>query len=186
MSITLIRVVNQQTIRRSILLDKLDDGQANTPGYANRPKQKVYVPYSNLVDPSVKGYVDLVPSDRVLLSADRGTIKGLTKKSPPYISTFAFASALIATPTIASAVHSGITHDTTINGTTYFSVTPDVTYVTFQNMTNGSQVVPFSAFSAFSDTQIKVADGTVTIGVPGTGWVVTVQANSKTVSFTLP
>lgn len=175
MPITLIRVVNQQTINRSILLDKLDDGQANTEGYANLPKQQVYVPYSNPLDTSVKGYVDLVPTDRVLLSANNGTIAGL--KTAGRTDHFAFSSALVTTPVISGAAHAGT--DTTIDGTTFLSVTPDVTYVTFESPGGVTQKVPSSAFTTFTATQIIVPDAAVTIGSPVAGWKVTVQANSK-------
>ncbi len=60
MSATLFRVVNQQTIVRSILLDKIDRSQGNSSGYASVAKQKLYVPYSNPLDSSLKGYVDLL------------------------------------------------------------------------------------------------------------------------------
>ena len=175
MPITLIRVVNQQTINRSLLLDKLDDGQANVEGYANLPKQQVYVPFSNPNDMSVKGYVDFVPTDRVLLSADRGTIHGLAAAGR--ISTFAFNSALSAAPVVTAVSNLGT--DTTIDGTTFLSVTPDVTYVVFTNTLGATQVVPSAAFSGFIATQIVVPDGVVTIGVPGEGWTVQVKANSK-------
>jgi len=194
MPITLIRVVNEQTINRSILLDKLDDGQANTERYAQLPKQRVYVPYWNdhrdskgdLIDPSVKGYVDLVPSDRVLLSADRGTIAGMALPwnvhgfvNSGVITTFAFSSTLIATAVVATAVHSAAPNKVTIGGTTFFSVSPDKTYVVFENTTGGVQTVPSSAFTSFSTTSIVVPDTAVTIGTPGAGWKVTVKANSK-------
>lgn len=175
MSITLIRVVNQQTINRSLLIDKLDDGQANTERYAQFAKQQVYVPYSNPLDTSVKGYVDFVPSDRVLLSADRGTIAGLA--SAGKISTFAFDSALKTTSTVTAASNLGT--DTTIDGTTFLSVTPDVTYVKFTNLAGVSQMVPSSAFSVFTNTQIVVPDAAVTIGTPTDGWTIQVKANSK-------
>lgn len=176
MSINLIRVVNQQTIRRSILLDKLDDGQANTEGYAYKHlKQQVYVPFANPLNPVVKGYTDLVPTDRVLLSVDRGTIKGLV--SAGRVTAFAFSSALIAAPAVTAVSHLGT--DTTIDGTTFLSVTPDVTYVTFTTNLGVSQKIPYSAFSSFSATQIVVPDGVVTIGTPTEGWTVTVEANCK-------
>lgn len=175
MPITLIRVVNEQTINRSLLLDKLDDGQANTEGYANLPKQQVYVPYSNPLDASVKGYVDFIPTSRVLLSSNNGTISGMAAAGK--ISTFAFSSALSVTPVVTSVSNLGT--DTTIDGTTLLSVTPDVTYVKFTNLAGVSQMVPSSAFSGFVATQIVVPDAAVTIGTPGEGWTVQVKANSK-------
>lgn len=191
MPITLIRVVNQQKVDRSILIDKLDDGQANTEGYANFQKQKVYVPYwndkkdanGNLIDSSVKGYVDYVPTDRVLLSADDGTIEGLARNG--WISTFAFSSTLTATPVVTGAHHAAAA--TTIGGsTTFVSVTPDLTYVTIENLGGTTQKIPQSAFTSLVPAQIVIPDAAVTIGVPGVGWKVIVQANSKSSNqFTL-
>jgi len=185
MPITLIRVVNQQKIDRSILIDKLDDGQANTEGYAYISKQQVYVPYwndkkdvqGNPIDPTVKGYVDYVPTDRVLLSADEGTIEGLARDG--WITTFAFNSALIAAPTVNAAVNA--VGATTIGsaGTTFPSISPDITYVTFTNLALATQKIPQSAFTSLIPNQIVVPDAAVAIGVPGVGWKVTVQANSK-------
>lgn len=175
MPITLFRVINQQTINRSILLDKLDDGQANTEGYAQRAKQKVYVPYVNPIDTAVKGYTDLVPTDRVLLSTNHGTIKGLSDEGR--VSFFAFSSGLIATSVVTSAVNA--VGFTTIGGTTFLSVTPDLTYVTFTNLVGVTQIVPQSAFSVHTAISIVVPDGAVAIGVPGVGWKVQVKANSR-------
>ena len=175
MTITLIRVINQQTINRSILLDKLDDGQANTEGYASLPKQKVYVPYSNPFDSSVRGYIDLIPTDRVLLSANRGTIAGLGNAGR--ISYFAFPSILIADPTIVDVTVAGI--NISIDGTTFLSVAPDVTYVKFTNPAGVSQTIPSTEFDTFSAIEIVIPAAKLTIGVIGVGWAVEVIANSK-------
>lgn len=181
----LIRVINQQTIRRSILIDKVDRSQGNSTGYAQKAKQAVYVPFSNPRDTAVKGYLDMVPTDDVLLSADRGTIKRLSD-----VGKLAFAvidTTLTATSVVTSADHAiTLAATTTINGTTFLSVTPDVTYVILKNLAGATQVIPSSSFSAFGATQIQIADGTVTIGTPGAGWKVQVKANSKTSNvFTL-
>jgi hypothetical protein len=175
MSINLIRVINQQTTHRSILLDKLDDGQANTEGYAHKNvKQKVYVPFANPLNPAVRGYTDLVLTDRVLLSSDvGGTISGLVAAGR--VLAFAFSSALKATPTISSVAH--VAGETTITGTTYLSVVPDITYVVFRTPGGVTQKVPSAAFAFFNATQIRVQDAAVTIGVPTEGWTVTVEAN---------
>ncbi len=177
MSINLVRVVNQQKRVRSILLDKIDISQGNFEGYAQHPKQKIYVPYSNPLDVSVKGYVDLVESDEVLLAmGPKGVITGLAAASEV---TFAvIASSLVATPVVTAASNDGM-GTTTITGTTFTSVSPDVTYVTLTNLLGVSQKIPQSAFGSISATTITIADGTVTIGTPTTGWLVTVQANSK-------
>ena len=104
MSTTLIRVVNQQRLIRSILIDKIDRSQGNFDGSGRRAKQKVYVPYANPLDSTVRGYIDMVPTDEVLLSMNgKGTLAKLA--SAGYISTTAFSSSLTATPVVSAAVH---------------------------------------------------------------------------------
>jgi len=177
-------VINQQVLRRSILLDKIDRSQGNFTGYASRAKQKLYVPYVNPSDTSVKGYVDLVPTDEVLLQTNgKGVIAQLVVKG--YCALTAFNSALTKTPVITSATHAALT--TTINGTTFLSLLPDITYVTLTNPGGSSQIIPQSAFASQTNILITIADATVTIGTPGTGWKVKVQGNSKASNvFTLP
>lgn len=104
---TLIRVVHQQLVRRSLLIDKVDMSQGNSEGYALKAKQKVYVPYSNPLDLTVKGYIDMVPTDEVLLSLSKGTIAGMIKSGQ--VTTTLFSSSLTTTPTLASAVASAAT-----------------------------------------------------------------------------
>lgn len=175
MPINLVRVVNQQTISRSILIDKIDRSQGNFTGYAQKAKQKIYIPYKNPLDPSVKGYLDLVPTDEVLLSADSGTIKGLSNSGR--VSFSVISSALITTPTVTSAANAA--GSTTIGGTTFLSVSPDITYVTITNLAGVSQKIPQSVFTTHTAVSIVIPDVAVTIGVPGVGWQVKVQANSK-------
>jgi len=175
MPINYVRVVNQQTIVRSILIDKIDRSQGNFSGYAQRAKQKVYVPYVNPIDTSVKGYIDLVPTDEVLLSADAGTIKKLATAGRT--TTAVVSSALVATSAVTSAVHGGAV--TTIGGTIFLSVTPDLTYVTFTNLVGATQRVAQGSFSVLTAISIVVPDAAVTIGTPGAGWKVQILANSK-------
>lgn len=175
MPVNFVRVVNQQTLNRSILIDKIDRSQGNFTGYAQRAKQKVYVPYVNPVDPAVKGYIDLVPTDEVLLSADSGTIKGLSGEGRVTFSVV--SSALLTTPVVTGAVNAA--GSTTISGTTFLSVLPDISYVRFTNLAGVSQTVPQSVFSAHTAISIVVPDIALSIGVPAAGWKVRVQANSK-------
>ena len=175
MPINYVMVVNQQTIVRSILIDKIDRSQGNFSGYAQRAKQKVYVPYVNPIDTSVKGYIDLVPTDEVLLSADAGTIKKLATAGRT--TTAVVSSALVATSAVTSAVHGGAV--TTIGGTIFLSVTPDLTYVTFTNLVGATQRVAQGSFSVLTAISIVVPDAAVTIGTPGAGWKVQILANSK-------
>lgn len=191
---TLVRVVNQQRIVRSILVDKVDRAQGQFEhglSHAQVAKQKVYVPYSNPLDPAVKGYIDMVPTDEVLLSLNgKGTLAKLAAAG--WVSTTLFNSALTAAPTVASAVHSGAPNKTTITGTHFLSLAPDVTYVTLENLTGqkqvitDAQIIAAGAPSSIGATSIVIADALVTIGTPGAGWKVTVKANSKvTAAFTM-
>ena len=111
-----IRVINsQKTFGNSILLDKIDrtSGQFETDlTYAQTAKQKVYVPYYNPVDPTVAGYIDLIPTDEVTLQLNlpNGVIYKLGQAG--YISYFAHAGALVATPTVTGSVHGAATGQT--------------------------------------------------------------------------
>jgi hypothetical protein len=125
MSATLVRVINGQRLPRSILLDKIDrtSGQFEDGiTYALQPKQKVYVPYTNPLDPTVAGYIDLVPSDEVLLQLNlpHGVIFKLAS-SPPgpgtkYVSFFTHSGALTATPVVTASVHGAATGQTGTHG----------------------------------------------------------------------
>jgi hypothetical protein len=176
MPINLVRVIHQQTFQGSILLDKIDVSQGNFTGYARNVKQKIYVPFKNPVDPTVKGYTDLIPTDEVLLaSLAKGTIGGLAGAGR--VTTAIVSSTLTATPNITASVHGA---PNTITGTTFFSVAPDITYIILtNNITNATQKIPSSSFSAFLTTSISFLNAVVSIGTPAAGWLVQVQANSK-------
>jgi hypothetical protein len=175
MTVQYVRVVNQQRLVRSILIDKIDRSQGNFEHTAQNPKQKIYVPYVNPSDVSVKGYIDLVPTDQVLLSLDNGTIAGLVKKG--YVTSARIASTTVAAPALTSASHAAT--DTTLGGTVFTSVSPDVTYAILTNLTGISQTIPSSAFTTFTNIAIVIPDAVVTIGTPGAGWTVKLKANSK-------
>jgi hypothetical protein len=186
-----VRVINgQYTFGNSVLLDKIDrtSGQFETDlGYAQTPKQAVYVPYYNPVDPTVPGYIDLVPSDEVLLQLyqPKGVINKLAARG--VISYVLHHSAAIATAVITGAVHNSPVGDTTISGpgsgATFVSLTPDHTYVILTNLSGVKQTL--------KDTAIVTGGGSVgasSIVIPNTevaggpvvaGWLVQVQANSK-------
>ena len=185
MTINLIRVINQQTLPQglsrdgSILLDKIDLSQGNSenPPYAQVAKQKVYVPYANPLNTAVKGYVDLVPTDEVLLATEpEGSIGGLAATSPARVTVAVVASNLVKAPTASGATDA---NPTVIGGTTFTSVAPDITYVEVTNLSGVKQLIPSSSFSAFSGISISIPDSAVTIGTPGPGWKFRVFANSK-------
>jgi hypothetical protein len=174
-----LRVIHahKNEVSASILIDKIDRSQGNFTGYAYRGKQKIYVPYLNPVDTSVHGYLDLVPTDEVLLSWENGTIKKLFEQE--YLD-----RAIVSADSIAKSTVTGVSlagSDVTITGTTFVSVEPDVTYVLVTNPSTGvTQSIPSSVFtSGWTATQIVFPDSLIGIGVIGSGWKVAVKANSK-------
>jgi len=182
MSINILRVINQQTLPKglsrngSILLDKIDTSQGNSenPPYAQGAKQPLYVPYANPLNTSVKGYIDLVQTDEVKLQAEaKGSIGGLV--SAGRLAVAVVASNLLVAPVITGAPH-GL--PLTITGTTFTSVSPDVTYVELTNASGVKQIIQAAAFTSISAVQI-VIPGTAITGVPGTSWKIRVFANSK-------
>lgn len=138
---TYVRVVNQQVVSRSIQIDKIDRSQGNFEGYAQKAKQAIYVPLKNPLDTSVKGYIDMVPTDEVLLSLASGTLKGLSNRG--YITTTLFNSSTTATPVVSGASVSN--SNFVITGTTLASLSPDVSYVTITNLSNVTQTFPVGA-----------------------------------------
>ncbi len=171
----IVRVTNQQLLNRSILLDKIDKSQGNSEGYARRAKQQVYVPYSNPLDSAVKGYSDLSPTDEVLLAMrPTGSIGGL--EAGGYLAVAVVDSTLLTTPTTTNALV-GMTQ-LTVTGTTYLSVSPDVTYLVVTNLSGVDQTFASSAFDSIGATTIVIALAAIA-GTPTTGWKVSVMANSK-------
>ncbi len=189
MSINILRVINQQTLPKglsrsgSILLDKIDvcQGNSENPPYAQNTKQPLYVPYANPLNTAVKGYVDLVQTDEVKLQAEsKGSIGALVTAGR--LAVAVVASNLLVAPVVTGAPHN---LPLTIAGTTFTSVSPDVTYVELTNASGVKQIIQAAAFTSISATQI-VIPGTAITGTPAAGWKVRVFANSKfSNSFTL-
>lgn len=185
MTISLIRVINEQTLPQglsrdgSILIDKIDRSQGNSesPPYAQIAKQKIYVPYVNPINPLVKGYIDLVQTDEVKLAAQAdGSIGGLAATVPPKVTMAVVASNLIKTPTVTNAVAAA--GDVTITGTTFLSVAPDITYVDIVDAGGVTQRIASADFDTFLGTSIVILDAKIA-GTIVAGWTVRVFANSK-------
>jgi hypothetical protein len=184
MPLTYVRVINEQLINRSILIDKIDKSQGNSEGYAQKAKQKIYVPFVNPLDTTVKGYLNLVPTDEVLLSANNGTISGLA--SAGYITAALVPSFDIAAPAMnpGDGVYDVIGFQTTITSTVatsrFISLYPDVTRVTFRNPGLQTETVSSGSFTLFNNTTIVIPDAALPVlGPPAANWEVQVQANSK-------
>ncbi len=207
----MIRLIHNQTVSGPILVDDIDDGLPNKEvhrlgslgdpkqyerdGYANKPKQSCYIPFSHTAPngSTVPGFITVQQTNRVTLSQSKGKIAKLTGTPPstqPGASTFplltvvtGITAAQLAAPVITASVHG---NPMTITGTTFTSVAPDVTSVTFALGTGGSTPAPLTLTAA----QIVAAGGSVSgtsISIPAAafttapvaGNTVVVTANEK-------
>jgi hypothetical protein len=149
---TLFRVTHQRLTKGSLHLDKLNRTQGNFTGYAQRAKFPIYVPYTNPSDPSVAGYLDLPPTDEVLLAqSGKGNLRRLATDGR--ISITAFNSSLTATPTTTNAVFGS--GNLTITGTNFTSLSPDVTYVILTTPGGVVQTIRQSSFLSPSQTNLQ-------------------------------
>lgn len=140
----MLRLIHAQTVQGAILVDDIDDGLPNKnthrlgstgdpdaykrDGYANEPKQSVYIPRTKPVDAAIAGYIDLNETQRALLSAENGKIAGL--QTAGLISVVSLTAGDLATPAITgTTLDSPAVGDITIDGTGFLSVTPDITSV---------------------------------------------------------
>jgi hypothetical protein len=138
------RLIHNQLGLGALLVDDIDDGLPNKTahrlggtadpnayqrdGYANAAKQPCYVPRVKAGEETVAGFIDLNETQRVILSAEQGKISGLQQAGLITIVD------LVAADIVVSAI-SGATlgapaaGDVTIAGTTFLSVSPDITTV---------------------------------------------------------
>jgi hypothetical protein len=140
----MLRLIHSQTVSGALLVDDIDDGLPNKTahrlgstadpkayvrdGYANKPKQPCYIPRVKAANPVIAGYIDLEETDRVLLSADRGKIKGM--QTAGLITVVSHTHADIVTPSVTSAtLDAPAAGDVTIGGTGFLSVLPEITSV---------------------------------------------------------
>ena len=138
----------------------------------NNPKQKCYIPYWKILSnnpltysTSIPGFIDVVESDRVLISQNQGVIAGLVNHlasdgvtPQPLISVTSFVAADVAAPTITSAVlAAGDTYALTLVGTGFTSLAPDVSSVTV-GTTIISATAIIAASGTFTDTSIVIPE----------------------------
>lgn len=180
MSASFLRITHQNKggSVKSLLLDKLDRSQGNFSGYAQRRKQKIYVPGRNPLNPSVLGYIDLVPTDEVglALGLENGVIKNLAAQN--YISVSVVTSSQLVKP-IITAVSTDSTI-ITLSGMMFTSQSPDLTYVYVRNSSGTTVKLHPTDFNSNDGSSIifnvsKVAS----LGSYGPGWKFQVFANSK-------
>lgn len=102
-------------------------GLSTKPGI-NNPKQKCYVPRQKIGETTVAGFIDLMESDTVLLSQNRGVIAGLVAAG--HMTVTSFVAADVLTPVLTTAVlDSPGAGDITLTGTNFTSLAPDVSSV---------------------------------------------------------
>lgn len=199
----MLRLIHNQSVTSGILVDDIDDGLPNKEvhrlgsladpkayerdGYANKPKQGCYVPYSQALRgfPTIPGYLNLNQTNRVTFSAGKGKIYKLSKAAPgqpaaanfPLITVVSLTAAQIAAPVITASVHG---NPMTVTGTTFLSVQPDITTVTFAQGAGVSAPAPATLTAA----QIVAASGSVsgtTISIPAAAFTTAPVAGNTVV-----
>jgi hypothetical protein len=186
----MIRIKHTQTTPGTILLADIDDGlrfkyKINTDNSRSIAlKQPVYVDYVNVNDVTQPGYVDLVDSDKVLLSLDHGTLHGLVAGG--FVTATAFAQTALVTPVIAAAQvgvpAGGDLTITAASGKTFLSILPDTSYLTITGtgaivLTRAQVIVPVGGI--WTATSIVVKSALFTVPIAATTSFAKVTANKK-------
>lgn len=139
----LVHTQHASTQGGGLQITDIDSGLPNEE-FGMYRKQPVYVPYHKksfqvvngmavvVTDTSTPGFIDLVPSDKVKLSADRGVIKGLATAAPPLLTVVEIPTGALGAPTIATATFADGGGDgaVAVTGTNFVSYNPDVTTIT--------------------------------------------------------
>lgn len=194
----MLRLIHTQTTQGALLVDDIDDGLPNKfthrlgstgdpkaykrDGYANEPKQPVYVPLNNPADTSLAGFIDLNETQKVLLSAGGGKIAGLVAAG--LITVVSFDASDLDAPAISTAtIDAPAAGDVTIAGTGFLSVAPNITSVRAFGAGVGDVTLTMSqivavAPGAVTDTSI-VIDSTLLPGLTA-GDSVTVTSDDQT------
>lgn len=138
------RVIHTQSNLAHLAIDDIDDGLPNKnahrlggvgdpkaykrDGYANNPKQKSYVPYSDAAVPSLPGFIDLNGTQSVQLSVGKGKIAKMVAAG--WVDVVTFDPADTAAPTLATAtIDTPGPGDLTLVGTNFESLSPYSTSV---------------------------------------------------------
>jgi hypothetical protein len=176
----MIRCIHNQTVSGAILVDDIDDGLPNKEvhrlgstadpkayvrdGYANKPKQPCYIQYSHTAPNGsvVPGFITLQQTDKVTLSAGKGKIYKLSQSPKPGLITVVtgLTASQFLVPTVTASVYG--TDPVVTTGTTFLSVTPDVTTISFTQ--GGGVSLPTNATggaATFTTAQIIAGSGSV-------------------------
>ncbi len=160
----MFRLIHNQTTSGPILVTDIDDGLPNKnvnrmegdpkayprDGYANKTKQNCYVPYTSRADSTLAGYIDLLPSDGVVMSQFQGSISKFSTAG--YITVVSFLASDVVAPVLTTAdLDTPGAGDLTITGTGLTSLTPNFTSVIL------------TGTGAITLTQAQILAGTGTI-----------------------
>lgn len=216
----MIRLIHNQTVVGGILVDDIDDGLPNKEvhrlgslgdpkayerdGYANKPKQQAYVPYKHTAPNGsvVAGFITLQQTSKVTDSLGKGKIFKFSSKPPvataPGAANFPLVTVLtgltqaqFAEPVVSAAAHGP---PVAITGTTFLSVAPDVSSVTFAKAGGLTAPAPatltqaqiIAAGGTFSATAISIPAVAFTTApvVGNTVYVTSNEQNSNTFTLT--
>lgn len=185
---TKIRLVHTQEERGAILITDIDEGLPREFLDEER-KQDVYVTYNKkrfektsegvvsvVTETEVPGFIDLVESDKVMLSREHGAIAGLSAQG--LVDVIEIPTGALNTPTITGAVQddgqgAAGSGDVVITGTNFESFDPDETVlVLFEDATNPGTAQEFRA----DDTGVTFDFATNTLTVEATAHGTTVYS----------
>lgn len=195
----LIRLVHSQNTSGALLVTDIDSGLPNEE-FGLQRKQPVYLNHFKTyfggdgkvaVDRTLPGYIDLVPSDKVKLSVDRGVIKGLADNS--FLSVIQIPTGAAGAPTLSAATFDSSTIVAgaddglvTLTGTLLASYAPDTTSITLTHslgtITLASDAVGVTA-SATSITVTAAAHGFGTTTL--ISFVASVTSNGQTATLAI-
>jgi len=161
------RLIHNQTTQGPIRIDDIDDGMPNKSahrlgstadpkaykrdGYANDPKQPMYVPFWKTGSSTIAGYIDLRETQRVELSAGKGKI--FKWQQTGFVQVVTFTPGDLTAPVVtAPTLNAPAAGDLTITGTDFLSIQPEITSVVL----TGTGAVTLTA------AQIVAGGGTVT------------------------
>lgn len=200
-----LRLVHARTTTGNLYITDIDSGLPNEMMPARLHKQEVYVPYSLqtitayapivvTTDAAVPGYIDLVLSDKVQLSFDRGVIRGLADLG--YLTTVMIPAGGVSAPTVATATEDTLTSATsatndgllTVTGTGFTSLAPYVSTITIvapsetQVFTAAEVILGGGVFTA---TSIQVPAAVHGLLADGTDDItsITVSSNAQTATL---
>lgn len=189
----MLRVIHSQSEDGLIILSDIEDGVRFNSRHildaAKRAalKQEVLVPFYNPDDMTQPGFVDLVESDNVLLSADHGAIKGLIDNGLATVQIFDPSD--LSTPNITTAdLDTPLASELTVSGTGFLSIPPDVSklVLTGTGAVTLTRADVIAGSGTWTDTSIYVPAALIPgVAVTVTSATVTADGNdSNTVALT--